>query len=617
MAAESVVLVAATSVINRAVPALMKKLETKFQQKAVEFQARFLKNFQGHLVKGLTRATNVKTIVSKDKPVKLESIYVPLTVSNDEFQNLPDSTLDPTLSNGRRIVISGTGGAGKTILMKHLLNVASNNQNSIIPLFFELRSVTLGTFDRLESSLYFELLREGAEESEDLFIACLEIGALAIFLDGFDEIHPDQMADTLRAIEIFGRKFPDVSIIASTRPGTGLNELTDFEIYHVDPLNKNQAVDVVKKTKFDKESKSNFVSALENGLYEKHQTMMSIPILVVMMLLTFRSYGDIPDRMTVFYGQAFDTLFSIHDNENKTQYKRIYQSGLAPDQFKQVLESLCFRSLAKHELEFTQDTLERYISQSIQYENVASSTNSFQQDLVKNVCILQPDGITFVFVHRSFQEYFAARFALRYSGSKQLEVMNRVILNRGGGVARMLDEMNRPKFFREWLLPTLLRFRAEFEDLLDQPDWIQMHAFFSQIEFFKGKFHSATAGPRYHFFSDMEVANSVTAGSIGLGSMLPSLRLDAPTQRDELMSHAFWSNYIQDAESTMLDNDGEPVSPEEIIIAIPITEQNSRAIGHLNVKEVIVDLLGRVGVQVKIVQAYVDDQAKLEEDLLA
>ena len=67
----------------------------------------------------------------------------------------------------------------------------------------------------------------------------------------------------------------------------------------------------------------------------------------------------------------------------------------------------------------------------------------------------------------------------------------------------------------------------------------------------------------------------------------------------------------------MLDNDGEPVSPEEIIIAIPITEQNSRAIGHLNVKEVIVDLLGRVGVQVKIVQAYVDDQAKLEEDLLA
>lgn len=462
---EAAATAAAVSLISKATPAIAEKIANITGQKIVEFRAKFFKNFERHLSNSLQKSRYVKTVVSKDKPVLLEKIYVPLTLTSDG-DTFEDRTVDPTRRQGARFIISGTGGAGKTILMKHLLNVACDNTNFVIPLFFELRSLKLDIFSSLEEALHFELIRDGGEESRALFDACLAEGALAVFLDGFDEIHPDRVEGTLREVEQFSRKFTKASIILSTRPSTGLQELTDFDVYHVNPLSKTQAIAVVDKTKFDEASKSKFLDALAGGMYEKHQTMMSIPILVVMMLLTFRSYGDIPDRMTVFYGQAFDTLASIHDNEGKNQFKRVYRSGLAPDQFKQVLESFCYRSLAQHEIEFTQDSLENYFRESLKYEKYDPSPAAFQADLVQNVCILQPDGISFVFVHRSFQEYFAARFALRYSGSRQFDVIDRVVQGRGGGVPKMLDEMNRPKFYREWLLPMLARQLEQMDEII-------------------------------------------------------------------------------------------------------------------------------------------------------
>lgn len=600
----------ALNVVNRISNAMLDRVALTLGQKAIDLRARFLKNFQTHLGKSLQKSKVVKTVVSKDKPVNLETIYVPLMLDHDDEKALEGDGLDPTVAQGRRIIVSGTGGAGKTILMKHLLNVAVANRNGIVPLFFDLRSLKSDTFEDILHAVHFELVREGGDESIELLEACLIEGVVAIFLDGFDEVHPDRMAQTLKAIEIFGRRFTLTSMIISTRPGTGLQNLVDFEVYHLRPLTKSQAIEVVNKTKFDLVSKTNFVRALEGGLYEKHETMMSIPILVVMMLLTYRSYGDIPDRMTVFYGQAFDTLFAIHDNESKTQYKRVYLSGLAPDQFKQVLESFCYRSLAQHELEFTQDALERYVSESIKFEKVNTTSENFRSDLVKNVCLLQPDGVNYVFVHRSFQEYFAARFALRYSGSNQFKVIDKIVQGRGGGVARMMDEMNKPKFYREWLLPTLVNFRSELRSLKSLPPWEGLGAFFGEVSFKAGKFASASAGRRYPWDGGLEVARSVSNANVGLISILSDLRLSCPIDDAQLETDPLWGAFVQ----------FEPQGPDEapeMVISIQMTEKSSNVFRFLNIPDALEKYEMRVESEIDRVTRFVDEQIELECELLS
>lgn len=605
---EVVATAAAINAINRIGNSVSDRIASNLGQKATGMRARFLKTFQSHLAKSLQKSGSVKTVVSKDKPVKLESIYVPLCLLHDE-KTIEGDELDPTINAGRRTIVSGTGGAGKTILMKHLLNISVANPNETVPLFFEMRSLRLEIFDELTKALHFELEREGAGESLDLFVACLREGALAIFLDGFDEVHPDRMAQTLRSIESFARLYPLTSIIVSTRPGTGLQDLVDFDVYHLKPLKKEQAIAVVNKTKFDGVSKTNFIKALEGGLYEKHQTMMSLPILVVMMLLTYRSYGDIPDRMTVFYGQAFDTLFAIHDNENKTQYKRVYLSGLAPDQFKQVLESFCYRTLKRHELEFTQDSLEKYVGESIKFEKLGTSTENFKSDLIKNVCILQPDGVNFVFVHRSFQEYFAARFALRYSGQHQFQVIDRIVQNRGGGVARMMDEINRPKFYREWLLPTLERFAKEIALLKNAPPWESIGVFFDEITFKAGAFVSASSSKNFAWSGALEVANTVSTGDISFISLVPDLRLVHPMEDQELRQDAMWSSYIK------YEPEGDS-TPTEMEIFVPVTAENAQILAHVNSFDALSKFEHRLGLEIARVSRFVEEQVELEDELL-
>jgi hypothetical protein len=483
--------------------------------------------------------------------------------------------------------------------MKHLLNISASNKAGIIPIFVELRSVKFAKDESLETVIYRELVSAGGSESESLYTACLREGVFCIFLDGFDEIHPDTISLAIEQIEQFSRKFQRASIVVSTRPGTGLHSLSDFDVYHVNPLTKAQAISVVRKTPFDKEAKNNFIRALEDRLYEEHKTMMSIPILVIMMLLTFRSYGDIPDRMTVFYGQAFDTLFSIHDTESKLQYRRVHSSGLAPDQFKHVLESFCFRSLSNHDLEFTLDSLDAYLSESIRFEQVNCKPEDYRSDLVKNVCVLQPDGINFVFVHRSFQEYFAARFALRYSGKNQTSVIDKIIKGRGGSVARMLDEMNRPKFYRAWLLPQLQGTLDFFESLAEAPKWKKLSVAFSDVSFSEVRLASGAWGASSDLHHLLTVYAEVTAKRIGINLFVHKLQLKIPRGKEALVPRV-----------ALPDDQG-------IRFNIAAKEANEEIVGFTNIDEIHEALIRLLREEIARVQAFVDEQARMEDDLLA
>lgn len=463
MFTEAVAVKTAGKVIDSAAPGLMARIGKRAVMTIDRVKVQYVKTFQDHIASSLFRAKLVRTVISKDRPIDLESIYVPLTLRCDDDEQIVDIDMDPCAIQGSRIIISGTGGAGKTVLMKKLFINSVDNRFGLVPLFIELRNVDVDNYKDLSQALNNYFCDEGQSESLSLFQAGLEEGLFTLFLDGFDEINPDLAQKAIRMIGIFSRRYRKCSIVISTRPGTGVHSLVNYLVYHVNPLTKQQALDLVKKTKFEEISKSKFIKELDSSLYDKHQTMMSIPILIVMMLLTFRTYGSIPNRMTVFYSQAFDTLYSIHDAEGKESYKRIHSSDLPPDIFRKILNTFCYTSLCNYEIEFSNDTLTQYIGNSIRYCQIDCSPEAYISDLVKNVCVLQPDGVSYLFVHRSFQEYFAASFASRYSGKRQFKVYDQLISVTGSVIVEMLSEIDLSKLNRQWTLPKLEKFVERVE----------------------------------------------------------------------------------------------------------------------------------------------------------
>lgn len=476
-AAETVAL----QVIDRASPKILSNLAGIFSEEIRKIQVQFTKTFQNHLTQTFERSECIKTIISKDKPVPLEKIYVNLTLYCNDDRGLPDVSADPTQRNGCRFVLSGTGGAGKTVLLKHLLNISKQNSLGFVPIFVELRNIDFDSGEDMATCIFDEITKSGTKESYSLFQAALNEGLFALYLDGFDEIHPDQSTKALRFMRNFSDKYRSVSILISTRPQTGAATLQGYTVFHLEPLDKNQAIDLIERTDFDQNTKVKFLDRLNEELYDKHPTLMSLPILLAMMLYCFRTYADIPDRMTVFYGQSFETLYSIHDSENKELYKRTHHAGLAPDVFKTVLQAFSYLSLSNHDIEFTEFSLADYIKRSLSISNINVDYLKYKNDLIHNVCIIQPDGLSYVFAHRSFQEYFAAQFALNYSGRNRFLFFDRIISVAGSGVGRMMLEIDDIKTKRYWLVPKLEQIISALNKHSKEPLYKRFRLFYDRI----------------------------------------------------------------------------------------------------------------------------------------
>lgn len=134
-----------------------------------------------------------------------------------------------------------------------------------------------------------------------------------------------------------------------------------------------------------------------------------------MMLLTFDQFADIPEKVYLFYEQAFDTLFAKHD-ATKEAYKRKTYTGLSIDIFKKTLAYFCLASYYDQKHQFTDSEVREYINKSIKMMNYDIKTEDFLKDLRESVCILQKDGLYWIFTHRSFQEYFSAYCLGNYPG---------------------------------------------------------------------------------------------------------------------------------------------------------------------------------------------------------
>lgn len=178
------------------------------------------------------------------------------------------------------------------------------------------------------------------------------------------------------------------------------------------------------------------------------------------MLLTFRSFADIPNKIHVFYEQAFETLFARHD-ALKDSFKRQFSTNLPIDVFKNQFSAFCLLTYDQEFYTFSEAQALEYIEKSKRITGLEFENSNFLKDLFESVCMLQRDGMSIVFCHRSFQEFFAARFIARLSREKTEKLLPKYLYRMSDGTGSMLYDMNNDLVEECFLVPKFLSFREK------------------------------------------------------------------------------------------------------------------------------------------------------------
>ncbi|MBZ9997572.1 NACHT domain-containing protein [Mesorhizobium sp. BH1-1-4] len=448
--------------VSKSIAQLVEKTFLGIMQNSKEgvsfLSARYSVGFEKYIATKLHICSNVKTLISTNHPVSLEKAYEP---TNLVGQNNIIVGIDKYISDfGKRSkhsVITATLGAGKSFTMKHIYSTwAKDSSLKKVPIFIELRYINFQE-QNIVSYITQQLIPFNHFVTERSVQAALKSGAFALVMDGFDEIATRNRATAEKQILRIAQDYPETFIVLSSRPD--INRFlgwNTFSEYSVSPLSIDQVESMIERIDYDVQDKASFLKMIKGGLYKSHEKLLSNPLLASMMLLTFREFQDIPSKMHVFYGTAFDVLFRKHDT-TKAEYHREFATGLDLDDFKRIFMTFCFTSYVDKKYSFDESSLRRYSEKAIQYEDSNLKYLDFQHDILKNICIMHQEGETISFIHRSFQEYFTALFLSKRSIPESYEFIDFIVKESSdvNECIQMFIDIDSEEFERKYLIQRL------------------------------------------------------------------------------------------------------------------------------------------------------------------
>lgn len=433
--------------------------------------------YENYLVYAKTIHERIKTLLYRQAAKDIYSFYECVGLTRNH-EIIDTSDVNNVLEIGNKIIISGTGGIGKSVMMKHFfLNVLQNT--NYVPVLIELRG--LNEYDEesvdLTDYIYSTMEKLKFKLERKYFEYSLETGCYVILLDGFDEVKNEISNQVTSQIFNLSEKYPDNHYILSSRPLDEFMGWNQFEELYSNPLSKEQALSLIKKIEYDKNIKDKFYKELDEYLYDKYETFASNPLLLTIMLLTFESRVSIPDKLNDFFEQAFTTLFHTHD-ATKGGYKRDIQSGLGYEDFKAVFAYFCFKSFFNSDYKFSENRVLEYIGIAKKKQLVETSFNSmnFLTDLTNSVCMLIHEGLEYRFSHRSFQEYFAALYTVQLDDEQQKRFLELWLQgDRYRSTSNYLDmlyELEPLRFTKNVITPGIRELQTLFEENGRSEEWL-------------------------------------------------------------------------------------------------------------------------------------------------
>lgn len=384
----------------------------------------YVSPFKSYLEKAVSYYSTKKTLLYAEKPHPFYELYVCNNVKYHKHRTsgtkdvkqeitIENATIEKLEAESKYIIIEGIGGIGKSMFLTHLfLSTAHDSETSgIIPLFLSLKNYK-DTTDNVVDFIWKSVCEYDSAISRKSIIEALQNQELVLLLDGYDEIQSYARESFQSDLEAFIKSYNGNTIIMTSRPiYDSFVSFSKFSVFDIKPLTKPQALELVGKLEFwDDISKNNFMKALDNKLYSSHCEFASNPLLLTIMLMTYSTFGEVPAKMHVFYSKAYETMARLHD-ASKGSFKRPLHTNLTPEEFSKYFAEFCARTYRDEILEFDERSFTAYMTKVLRGSSAESkgiTPHDFLLDLTDNLCIMYREGSTYYFIHRSFQEYFAA-----------------------------------------------------------------------------------------------------------------------------------------------------------------------------------------------------------------
>jgi hypothetical protein len=354
----------------------------------------------------LDRYGKGKSFFTRSESVPLYEFFVPLNLKN-QLRIVSAPAVRELTALSPLSIITGTGGSGKSIMMRHLL-VSCITSKLRTPVFLELRQLNQSN-STVQEALLHVLQTYGLEIDNQFLEAALEGGQLLVLLDGFDELIFDSRNRIASEIKHLAEKYPQTWLIMSSRPDSTLQGWEAFTEYSVEPLSLEGAMELVRRVRFDGQVKERFVADMRNGTFKEHGSFLSNPLLLSIMLLTYGDVAQIPHKFSTFYALAYEALFHRHD-ALKGGFQRERKSGLDIQEFARAFSAFSLISYDEREFSFTYARALEVATRAGEIAMLRYDPKALVDDSVQAICLMLDVGLEITFAHRSFQESLASGY---------------------------------------------------------------------------------------------------------------------------------------------------------------------------------------------------------------
>lgn len=351
------------------------------------------------------------------------------------------------------ILITGTVGQGKSILMRYLaLQELSYGK---IPLFIEFKYINgKNTLEKLIDEVFQNWLEQASKEN---IKSLLNSGNITLFLDAFDELPAEHLTVTMQAIDMYCRDFPNLQIVISSRPDHNISQHAQFKSISLLPYGLDEQNALVDKLVSDQESRQLLhqqIEASDTGIQE----VLTTPLMVGLFIQKYLRNFSTPENIVDFYKDIFDLVTDKH-NKTKTGFVAQSKSGLNNSDLEKIFTRFCFETARKSILVLDKDSyieiLDFATSKSIIAPQIMPSTQLIAEDFEKYVCFILNDVDQYTFIHRNIQEFYVAKFISKLNEKHIETVVNIRIINSNDGIFDFLQQLNQYYFDKFFLLPKL------------------------------------------------------------------------------------------------------------------------------------------------------------------
>ncbi len=414
--------------------------------------------------KKITQIRKIKTIWQVDKAVDLASFYCDSHVIVGKNRKLIKRVSD--LGKTENVIIQGIAGQGKSVLLRFLC-ASELLAGEYFPVFVELRRVSSETplIERILSSF----LSLGLTIDESHFRSLASTGKILLLLDAFDEVSDAIKPKVLTDIEDLASAYEGLRIIVTSRPNHNIQVSSFFSVVTLDNLQNEEYKFVIHKLFKDQVAADNLIKHIE----EKANHVIGLlctPLMVTLLVLSYKSYQKLPTKLSEFYDTLFQTLLSRHDG-SKPGFTRQRCCNLDDSQIRDAFEALCILAKKKGSQSFTLKSIQNIAKQAIELVNLNESHNAFIDDIVRITCLINKDGEEHRFIHKTVQEFFTASFIQKKPEQWAKEFYQRLLNPELNGSwwqeLEFLAEIDSYRHNRFFYIPLLLkRINRSESDLL-------------------------------------------------------------------------------------------------------------------------------------------------------